>query len=123
MSETTPATTEEETAPDEGGVLAASPEFAQFTPGAAADGAEHPLGAFHDVPVSITARLGKVTLPIKQVLQLRPGSVVELDRLANQPVELTVGDLVFARGEVVVVDEQFAVRIQELVRPGKVEEA
>ncbi|MCX7622815.1 MAG: flagellar motor switch protein FliN [Thermomicrobium sp.] len=72
-----------------------------------------------DVEVELTAELGSARMRIKHILGLRPGSVVELDRLAGEPVELTINKTLIARGEVVVVDEKFAVRITEIVSPEK----
>ncbi len=72
-----------------------------------------------DVEVELTAELGSTRMRIKHILGLRPGSVVELDRLAGEPVELTINKTLIARGEVVVVDEKFAVRITEIVSPEK----
>ena len=73
------------------------------------------------MPITITARLGQTVLPIGEILKLGPGAVVELDRDVSQPVELTVRGMVFARGEVVVVEGHFAIRIKELMpsRGGK----
>lgn len=96
-------------------VVARMAEFSQLTP---ETGANPPTLQFlKDVPVTITARLGQVTVPIGDVLKLGPGAILELDRDVTQPVELTVSGMVFARGEVVVVDDHFAIRIKELVSP------
>jgi flagellar motor switch protein FliN/FliY len=59
--------------------------------------------------------LGRTNLSIKRVLELAPGSIVELDRMAGEPVDLLVNDKVVAKGEVVVVDENFGIRIVSLV--------
>ncbi|WP_020468437.1 flagellar motor switch protein FliN [Zavarzinella formosa] len=102
-----------EPAPDE--IVARMAEFSQLTP---EGGTTKPsLQFLTDVPVTITARLGQVTIPIGEVLKLGPGAILELDRDVSQPVELTVRGMVFARGEVVVVDDHFAIRIKELVSP------
>jgi len=82
-------------------------------------GPVHPIELLRDVEVELTAELGSTRLPIKHILGLRPGSVVELDRLAGEPVDLTINKTLIARGEVVVVDEKFAVRITEIVSPEK----
>lgn len=100
-------------APDE--IVARMAEFSQLTPEGGASGPT--LQFLKDVPVTITARLGQVVIPIGDVLQLGPGAILELDRDVTQPVELTVRGMVFARGEVVVVDDHFAIRIKELVSP------
>jgi flagellar motor switch protein FliN/FliY len=68
-----------------------------------------------DVPVMLTVELGSCQLPMKDVLQLNVGSVVQLDKPAGAPVELSVNGKVIARGEVVVVDDRFGVKITELI--------
>jgi flagellar motor switch protein FliN len=97
-------------------VYARAAEFDPLAPPAEAP-AGAPLDFFLDVPVTVTARLGEAVLPIADLLKLGPGAVIELDREVAQPVELTVRGVVFARGEVVVVDDHFAVRIKELLPP------
>jgi flagellar motor switch protein FliN/FliY len=68
-----------------------------------------------DVPVSLTVELGSTQLPMREVLQLNVGSVVQLDKLADEPVELRVNRKLVARGEVVVVENRFGIKITELV--------
>lgn len=75
------------------------------------------LNLLLDVPVSLTAELGGCQLPMGEVLQLAPGSVVQLDKSASQPVDLLVNGKLIARGEVVVLDDRFGVKITELVAP------
>jgi len=70
-----------------------------------------------DVPVSVNAILGNTTMRISELLQLGPGSVVELDKRAGEPVDLYVNDKLVALGEVVVVNETFGVRITEVIDP------
>ena len=68
-----------------------------------------------DVDLDVFIELGRTNLSIKRVLELAPGSIVELDRMAGEPVDLLVNDKVVAKGEVVVVDENFGIRIVSLV--------
>jgi flagellar motor switch protein FliN len=68
-----------------------------------------------DVPVALTVELGSCRLPMRDVLQLNIGSVVQLDKIADAPVELNVNGKLFARGEVVVVENRFGIKITELV--------
>ena len=68
-----------------------------------------------DVPVSLTIELGSCQLPMKEVLQLNIGSVVQLDKPADAPVELSVNGKLIARGEVVVVEDRFGVKITEVI--------
>jgi flagellar motor switch protein FliN/FliY len=70
-----------------------------------------------DVPLNVTIELGRTRLSIRRILELGPGSIIELDRLAGEPVDLLVNDKVVARGEVVVVDEYFGIRILSLISP------
>lgn len=68
-----------------------------------------------DVPVSLTIELGSCQLPMREVLQLNVGSVVQLDKPADAPVELSVNGKLIARGEVVVIEERFGLKITEVV--------
>ncbi|MGN6387260.1 MAG: flagellar motor switch protein FliN [Verrucomicrobiota bacterium] len=70
---------------------------------------------FLDVPVGVTVQLGATQLPMRDVLQLAPGSVVQLNKLADAPVDLLVNDKLVARGEVVVIENRFGIKITEMV--------
>lgn len=71
-----------------------------------------------DVTMRVTVELGRTRMKLSQILELQHGAVVELDRLAGDPVDIFVNDRMVARGEVVVVDDKFGVRITEMVAPG-----
>ena len=73
------------------------------------------LDMFLDVPVSVTVQLGSCQLSMREVLQLNPGSVVQLDKLADAPVEVLLNDKLVARGEVVVIENKFGIKITEMV--------
>lgn len=75
------------------------------------------LGLLGDVPLLVTAELGRTTMHMRELLSLAPGSIVELDRLAGSPIDVLVNGKTVARGEVVVVDEEFGIRIVEIVDP------
>lgn len=75
------------------------------------------LGLLLDVPLRVSIELGRVSMTLQQVLALGRGSIVELDRLAGEPVDILVNDKPIGRGEVVVVDEYFGVKITELIEP------
>jgi flagellar motor switch protein FliN len=79
--------------------------------------AENPanLNLVLDVPVSLTIELGSCQLPMKEVLQLNVGSVVQLDKPADAPVELSVNGKLIARGEVVVIEDKFGIKITEVI--------
>jgi flagellar motor switch protein FliN/FliY len=68
-----------------------------------------------DVEMDVTAELGRTRMTVRSLLDLEPGAIVELDRMAGSPVDLLVNGRLIARGEVVVVDEEFALRVTEIV--------
>jgi flagellar motor switch protein FliN/FliY len=72
------------------------------------------LDLVHDVPLQISAVLGKTVMPLREVVSLQSGTVFELDKLAAEPIDLYVNNILIARGEVVVVDDKYAVKISEL---------
>ncbi|WP_018250121.1 flagellar motor switch phosphatase FliY [Orenia marismortui] len=82
---------------------------------AAANGLNNDIRLIHDVPLELTVRLGKTRMSIKDILELGPGSVVELDRLAGEAVDLLVNGKLIAKGEVVVIDENFGFRVTDIV--------
>jgi flagellar motor switch protein FliN/FliY len=75
------------------------------------------LELLRDVELTVKIELGRAKLRLEDVLRLAPGAIVELDRLAGDPVDVFVNDRLVARGDVVVVDEKFAVRLTEVVTP------
>jgi flagellar motor switch protein FliN/FliY len=68
-----------------------------------------------DVPVSLTIELGGCQLPMREVLQLNVGSVVQLDKAADAPVELSINGKLIATGEVIVIEDRFGVKITEVI--------
>jgi len=72
------------------------------------------LDLVHDVPLEISAVLGMTELSLREVVSMQTGSVFELDKLSTDPIDLYVNNILIARGEVVVVDDKFAVKISEL---------
>src|SRR5215208_6068967 len=80
---------------------------------AGADGSD--LRRLYDVPVELAVEIGRTRMTIGQTLDLRPGSVVSLNRLAGEPVDLLINGKPIARGEVVVIDEEFGLRITDVV--------
>src|SRR6476661_4056103 len=85
----------------------------QPTNGLAGEGAD--LSRLHDVPVELAVEIGRTRMTIGQTLDLRPGSVVSLNRLAGEPVDLLINGKPIARGEVVVIDEEFGLRVTDVV--------
>jgi len=86
---------------------------------AAEDVPQHRIDLLIDVPLELTVELGRTTRRIREVLSLGPGSVIELDKLAGEAVDILVNGRPIARGEVVVIDENFGVRITEILGPGE----
>jgi flagellar motor switch protein FliN/FliY len=86
----------------------------QPTPIRAAQPGQANLDLVHDVPLQISAVLGKTVMPLREVVSLQSGHVFELDKLAAEPIDLYVNNILIARGEVVVVDDKYAVKISEL---------
>jgi flagellar motor switch protein FliN/FliY len=68
-----------------------------------------------DIPMQVSVELGTCQMPMRQVLALKPGSVIQLDRAADAPVDLYVNDKLVARGQVVVLDDRFGIKVTELI--------
>jgi flagellar motor switch protein FliN len=75
------------------------------------------LGLILEVPLRLTVELGSASLPVREVLALTKGSIVELDRMIGEPADVYANDRLIARGEVAVTDQRVAIRITELVGP------
>ena len=85
--------------------------------GVAADKNTNNLDLILDIPLSVTVELGRSKMLINDLLQLGQGSVIELTKLVGDPLEILVNDKLVARGEVVVVNEKFGVRLTDIVDP------
>jgi flagellar motor switch protein FliN len=92
--------------------------FAAALPGAA-PGAGNDIGMILDIPVQLTVELGRTRIPIKNILQLAQGSVVELETLAGEPMDVLVNGFLIAQGEVVVVNDKFGIRLTDIVTPSE----
>ena len=90
-------------------------QFGQLEGGVPQSQAPASIDLLKDVPLSVTAELGRTKMLVKEILKLGVGSVVELDKLTGEPVDILVNGKVIARGEVVAIDENFGVRITEVV--------
>jgi flagellar motor switch protein FliN len=84
---------------------------------AAAPDESSQLDLLMDVPLEVTVELGRTRRQVREVLELGPGSVIELDKLAGEPVDININGRLIARGEVVVVEENFGVRITDIISP------
>ncbi len=107
----------DEPAANEGREINARP--VRFAPLPESGGAkrEGHLSLLEGVTARVSVELGRSTMPIKQVLALAPGSIVELDRLSTEPIDILVNGELVARGEVVVLENEFGVRVTEIVKP------
>ncbi|MES3009240.1 MAG: flagellar motor switch protein FliN [Pseudomonadota bacterium] len=72
-----------------------------------------------DIPVQLTVELGRTRIPIKHILQLAQGSVIELEALAGEPMDVLVNGFLIAQGEVVVVNDKFGIRLTDIVTPSE----
>lgn len=80
-------------------------------------GPVHSLDFILDIPLKVTVELGRTKMAIREVLHLAQGSVVELTKFAGDPLEVLVNDKLIARGEVVVVNEKFGIRLTDIISP------
>ena len=98
---------------------------AAMFPGAATATVEHPevkqaradLEVLLDVPLTISVELGRVSMKVQEVIDLGPGSIIEIDKAAGEPIDILVNGRLVARGEVVVVEDNFGVRVTEILSP------
>ena len=93
--------------------------FANFAPTARRDGAGNDINMILDIPVQLTVELGRTRIPIKHILQLAQGSVVELEAMAGEPMDVLVNGYLIAQGEVVVVNDKFGIRLTDIVTPSE----
>jgi len=98
--------------------VASAPMFEQLAPGNVGTTAND-INLVLDIPVQMTVELGRTRIPIKQILQLAQGSVVELDGLAGEPMDVLVNGCLIAQGEVVVVNEKFGIRLTDIITPSE----
>lgn len=112
-----------ETKPESASELSATEQVApvSFTNFAStvATGAGNDINMILDIPVQLTVELGRTRIPIKHILQLAQGSVVELEALAGEPMDVLVNGYLIAQGEVVVVNEKFGIRLTDIVTPSE----
>ncbi len=91
----------------------------QATPGLGTGGSTPDLDVILDIPVTISMEVGNTSIPIRNLLQLNQGSVIELDRLAGEPLDVLVNGTLIAHGEVVMVNEKFGIRLTDVVSPSE----
>ena len=89
--------------------------FPNFAPASSITPAGNDINMILDIPVQLTVELGRTRIPIKNILQLAQGSVVELDAMAGEPMDVLVNGFLIAQGEVVVVNDKFGIRLTDIV--------
>jgi flagellar motor switch protein FliN/FliY len=92
-------------------------QFEQFGNGPGKAGALQEFDMILDIPVALTVELGRTKISIRNLLQLAHGSVVELDGLAGEPMDVLVNGTLIAQGEVVVVNDKFGIRLTDIITP------
>ena len=103
---------------EQGGPLSGQPARAGYN-NAGGDIPVSDINMVLDIPVQLSVELGRTKVPIKYILQLAQGSVVELDALAGEPMDVLVNGYLIAQGEVVVVNDKFGIRLTDVVTPSE----
>lgn len=111
--------TEAADAPDGAAAAAASDRVFQPLDARTEGGAARDLEMVMDIPVNLSVELGRTRLTIKKLLELAQGSVIELDGLAGEPMDILVNGHLIAQGEVVVVEDRYGIRITEIITPSE----
>ena len=104
---------------DEAHVTAREVDLAEMEPDMGQDNTENNMEFLLDIPLEITVELGNAKITIGDLLKLSQGSVVELNKLTNEPLDIFVNKKLMAHGEVVVVNEKFGIRLTNIVSPGE----
>lgn len=106
--------------PDPKTATAPRAQFGDLGPNApVGSGSEVNLNLILEVMVTLSLEVGRVQMSVRELLQLAPGAVVELNRLANEPLDVLVNGTRIARGELVVVEEKFGIRLTDVVSPAE----
>ena len=93
--------------------------FEDFSKEGATPGTRHDIDMILDIPVQLTVELGRTKSALKNLLQLAQGSVVELDGMAGEPMDVLVNGCLIAQGEVVVVNDKFGIRLTDIITPSE----
>jgi flagellar motor switch protein FliN/FliY len=112
---------DKQAAPAGGGASVKPAQFTNFGASGAtgSGGGGGDMNLILDIPVQLTVELGRTRIPIKHILQLAQGSVVELESLAGEPMDVLVNGFLIAQGEVVVVNDKFGIRLTDIVTPSE----
>ena len=98
---------------------ASSSVFQEFSKDGSESNTRHDIDLILDIPVQMTVELGRTKIAIKNLLQLAQGSVVELDGMAGEPMDVLVNGCLIAQGEVVVVNDKFGIRLTDIITPSE----
>jgi flagellar motor switch protein FliN/FliY len=98
---------------------ASSAQFKEFSGGATKGETSNDIDFILDIPVQLTVELGRTKIAIKNLLQLAQGSVVELDGMAGEPMDVLVNGCLIAQGEVVVINDKFGIRLTDIITPAE----
>jgi flagellar motor switch protein FliN/FliY len=93
--------------------------FKEFSGGATRGETNNDIDFILDIPVQLTVELGRTKIAIKNLLQLAQGSVVELDGMAGEPMDVLVNGCLIAQGEVVVINDKFGIRLTDIITPSE----
>jgi flagellar motor switch protein FliN/FliY len=91
-------------------------QFQSFSTEYLAQQANENIGLIMDVPLNVTVELGRTSKSISEILDFAPGTIIELDKIAGEPIDVLVNGKLVAKGEVVVIEESFAVRVTEIIK-------
>ena len=104
---------------DQAALAAKQATFQEFSGAGIKTGTHNDIDFILDIPVQLTVELGRTKIAIKNLLQLAQGSVVELDGLAGEPMDVLVNGCLIAQGEVVVVNDKFGIRLTDIITPSE----
>ena len=91
-------------------------QFQSFAGDVSSVAGQENIGLIKDVPLEVTVELGRTTKSISEILDFSPGTIIELDRIAGEPIDVLVNGKFVAKGEVVVIEESFGIRVTEIIK-------
>jgi len=100
-------------------LTASTTVFEQFSKDNVLNNAKNDIDIILDIPVQLTVELGRTRIAIRNLLQLAQGSIVELDGMAGEPMDVLVNGFLIAQGEIVVVNEKFGIRLTDIITPSE----
>ena len=91
-------------------------QFQSFSGDMSGFAGQENIGLIMDVPLEVTVELGRTSKSISEILEFSPGTIIELDRIAGEPIDVLVNGKFVAKGEVVVIEESFGIRVTEIIK-------